>query len=206
MTRPALPAIAIDVIVSSPCWKEPKKAEAAVRRAVSQAAAAALSTSGTELAIVLSDDSAIRLLNRDWRHVDAATNVLSFPGADRRGRHLGDIVLAFETIAREARAENKPFAHHLAHLAVHGFLHLIGYDHERAEDAETMERTEREILRQLTIPDPYRPRAKTANKTANKTAKRRPRNKPATRATAPKAAKLASGPTRKHPGQRPSKP
>ena len=111
---------------------------------------------------MLTDDSAIRLLNRDWRDVDAATNVLSFPGADTRRRHLGDIVLAFETIAREARAEKKPFAHHLAHLAVHGFLHLIGYDHERASDAEAMERTEREILRQLAIPDPYRPRARMA--------------------------------------------
>jgi probable rRNA maturation factor len=197
MTRPAQSAIEIDVIVASARWKEPKKAEAAVRRAVSRAAAA-LSTSGTELAIVLADDSAIRLLNRDWRDVDAATNVLSFPGADAHGRHLGDIVLAFETIAREARAEKKPFAHHLAHLAVHGFLHLIGYDHERDKDAEAMERTERGILRQLAIPDPYRPRAKTAKSQA--------RRQSASRAKTPKTAKHVSGPPRKHPGRRPSRP
>ena len=82
---------------------------------------------------MLTDDSAIRLLNRDWRGIDAATNVLSFP-ANRAGGappFIGDIVLAYETIAREARAEHKPFAHHTAHLAVHGFLHLLGYDHER---------------------------------------------------------------------------
>jgi probable rRNA maturation factor len=199
MTRPAQSAIEIeiDVIVASARWKEPKRAEAAVRRAVSRAAAAALSTSGTELAIVLADDSAIRLLNRDWRDVDAATNVLSFPCADTRGRHLGDIVLAFETIAREARAEKKPFAHHLAHLAVHGFLHLIGYDHERASDAEAMEQTERKILRQLAIPDPYRPRARTAETQA--------RRKPAGRAKRTKTAKLAAGRPRQHPGQRQSK-
>jgi probable rRNA maturation factor len=198
MIRPAQSAIEIDVIVASARWKEPKRAEAAVRRAVNRAAAAALSTSGTELAIVLADDSAMRLLNRDWRDVDAATNVLSFPGAGTRGRHLGDIVLAFETIAREARAEKKPFAHHLAHLAVHGFLHLIGYDHERDNDAEAMERTEREILRQLAIPDPYRPRSRTA--------KSRARSKPASRAKAPKAAKLGAGRSRKRLGMPPSKP
>jgi len=198
MTLRLQSAIEIDVIVASPSWQEPKKAEAAVRRAVGRAAASALSTSGTELAIVLADDSAIRLLNRDWRDVDAATNVLSFPGADTRGGHLGDIVLAFETITREARAEKKPFAHHLAHLAVHGFLHLIGYDHDRDSDAETMERTEREILRQLAIPDPYRPRAKPAKSKA--------RNTSASRATGPKAAKLASGRPRKQLRRRPSKP
>jgi probable rRNA maturation factor len=64
-------------------------------------------------------------------------------------------VLAHETIAREARAEHKPFTHHVAHLAVHGFLHLLGYDHVRKKDAETMERIERDILHRLAIPDPY---------------------------------------------------
>ena len=76
--------------------------------------------------------------------------------AARKPPLIGDIVLAYETIAREARDEKKPFAHHVAHLAVHGFLHLLGYDHERRKDAEAMERTERNILRRLAIPDPYR--------------------------------------------------
>jgi probable rRNA maturation factor len=136
-----------------------------------------------ELAIVLTDDSAIRLLNRDWRGVDAATNVLSFPAKRANGKklagHLGDIVFAFETIAREARQARKPFAHHIAHLAVHGFLHLIGYDHERDDDAVAMEQTERAILRQLAIPDPYRPstrvpaaRTTTARAAIKKAAKR----------------------------------
>jgi probable rRNA maturation factor len=166
MTRAARPSLAIDFVVASAHWKNTKKMQSVLRRAVTRAAAATLSTSAAELAIVLTDDSAIRLLNRDWRGVDAATNVLSFPAKtvhrQHSGHHLGDVVLAFETIAREARSEGKPFDHHLAHLGVHGFLHLIGYDHERDSDAAAMEQTERDILHQLAIPDPYRdaPKAK----------------------------------------------
>lgn len=162
MNRVQASTLKIDVMVDSKRWKEPAKVKAVVRRAVAQAAAATRSTTGAELAIVLTDDSAIRALNRDWRGIDKATNVLSFPAQDTGPRqdgpqpHLGDIVLAFETIEREAKSEHKPFAHHLAHLAVHGFLHLVGYDHERDKDAHQMEQAERDILRQLKIPDPYR--------------------------------------------------
>ncbi len=146
----------IDVLVESKLWKNAKNAEPVIRRAIAEAAAT-LSTPAAELAIVLTDDSAIRLLNRTWRGVDAATNVLSFPTGLTGGNRLliGDIVLAYETVAAEALAEGKPFAHHLAHLAVHGFLHLLGYDHERKKDAEAMERLERDILQRLAIPDPY---------------------------------------------------
>jgi len=161
MKVPARAAVKIDVLVQSERWKDAKKVKSIVRRAVAKAAAAGPSTRGTELAIVLTDDSAMRLLNRDWRGIDAATNVLSFPAKSAgTERYLGDIVLAFETIAREARAEQKPFAHHVAHLAVHGFLHLVGHDHERDKDAAAMEHAETDILRQLAIPDPYRPRNK----------------------------------------------
>src|ERR1700704_4035077 len=76
-------------------------------------------------------------------------------GEARAPRHLGDIVIAYETAAAEARAERKPFDHHLAHLAVHGFLHLLGYDHESDSEAEAMERRERMILSRLGVPDPY---------------------------------------------------
>ena len=147
----------IDVLVESKLWKNAKNAEPVIRRAIAEAAAT-LSTPAAELAIVLTDDLAIRLLNRTWRGVDAATNVLSFPTGRTGGNRLliGDIVLAYETVAAEALAEGKPFAHHLAHLAVHGFLHLLGYDHERKKDAEAMERLERDILQRLAIPDPYR--------------------------------------------------
>jgi len=153
----------IDVLAESDLWKRNDDAGAVARRAVAEAAAA-LSTPAAELAIVLTDDSAIRQLNRAWRGIDAATNVLSFPTATAGGEPplLGDVVLAYETIAAEARAQQKPIAHHVAHLAVHGFLHLLGYDHVRNKDAETMERLEREIMRRLAIPDPYRLPAKAA--------------------------------------------
>ena len=148
----------IDVLVESPRWKAEPRAASIVRKAVVTAAKAA-STRATELAIVLTDDSAIRALNREWRGLDAPTNVLSFPAKVRRGRHaarhIGDIVIAYQTVAREAKAEGKPLRDHLAHLAVHGFLHLLGYDHETAEDAKAMERLEVRILASLDVPDPY---------------------------------------------------
>ncbi|MET0924792.1 MAG: rRNA maturation RNase YbeY [Xanthobacteraceae bacterium] len=152
------PALAVDIVVESPLWKAQRGADAMLRRAL--AAAAALVPSDGELAVVLTDDAAIRALNRDWRGKDAATNVLSFPAKearpDRRApRLLGDIVIAYETVAREAAAEGKPFIHHLAHLAVHGFLHLVGYDHEANEDADAMEGLEIAILARLEVPDPY---------------------------------------------------
>jgi len=152
----------IDVMVQSPRWKKQPRASAIVRKAI-QAAAKATSTRYPELAIVLTDDSAIRALNHDWRGFDKPTNVLSFPalqpegagGEDDAPRMLGDIAIAYETTRREADEEQKPFDHHLSHLAVHGFLHLIGYDHENDDDAEDMEALEREILSSLGIPDPY---------------------------------------------------
>jgi probable rRNA maturation factor len=158
MSGPVRNAVKLDVLVESGLWKESGKIKTLLRRAIGQAAAA-MSTGGAEIAIVLTDDSAIRLLNRQWRGIDAATNVLSFP-MENPGEHrsfIGDIVLARQTIAREASSEHKPFAHHLAHLAVHGFLHLLGYDHQNHKDAMVMERLERGILRRLAIPDPYGP-------------------------------------------------
>jgi probable rRNA maturation factor len=154
-------ALKIDMLVESDLWRRRAEAAAAARRAVIKAANA-LSTPRSELAIVLTDDSTIRSLNREWRGVDAPTNVLSFPAgySGAAPAFIGDIVLAYETVAAEAQAERKPLAHHVAHLAVHGFLHLLGYDHVRKKDAETMEAVERDILRRLNIPDPYRLPAK----------------------------------------------
>ena len=112
---------------------------------------------------MLTDDEGIRTLNRNWRGIDKPTNVLSFPalqpagprGPDDAPRMLGDIAIAYQTTRKEADAEHKPFEHHLSHLAIHGYLHLIGYDHENDADAEIMEGLETEILAQLGIPDPY---------------------------------------------------
>jgi probable rRNA maturation factor len=157
-----LSPLQIDVQTQSPLWDAQPLAAQTVREAIG-AAASALSTAGGEVSIVLTNDSAIRVLNRDWRGIDKATNVLSFPalqptGARKPGdapRMLGDIAIAYQTMRREADEEQKPFNHHLSHLAVHGFLHLIGYDHDNDADAEAMEKLEVEILAQLGIPDPY---------------------------------------------------
>jgi probable rRNA maturation factor len=152
-------APAVDIIVDSSLWAAEPGAEETVRRAIAQAAAAVTPSADAELAVVLTNDAAIRTLNRQWRGLDAPTNVLSFPtAASVRGEspiHLGDIVIAHETTAREAEADGKPLAHHLAHLAVHGFLHLLGYDHESEADADAMEQLERTILARLGVPDPY---------------------------------------------------
>jgi|SRR3954452_2890896 probable rRNA maturation factor len=144
----------IDISVESANWSG--DGEAVVRRAI--AAAAPRDCADAELSVVLTDDASIRALNAQWRDRDQPTNVLSFPAAPAgKGapKLLGDIIIAYETTAREASDEHKPFAHHLAHLAVHGFLHLLGYDHESDADADVMEQREREILARLDIPDPY---------------------------------------------------
>jgi len=160
-TPPGQPtsSLHIDVRIESPLWDGRLLAEKTVRNSVI-AAAAALSTAGGEVSIVLTDDSAIRSLNRNWRGIDKPTNVLSFPasGPDigEGTRLLGDIVIAFETLKRECADENRDFLHHLAHLAVHGFLHLNGYDHQTAAQAEAMEGLESRIMTRLNMPDPYR--------------------------------------------------
>jgi probable rRNA maturation factor len=152
-------APAIDIVRESPLWETEPDIDVTLQRAIAKAAAG-LSTKDAELAIVLTDDSRIRALNQTWRGLDKPTNVLSFPteaGGAANGvpALLGDIVIAYETVKREALAQDTPFLHHLAHLAVHGFLHLHGYDHEAEDEAETMERLERQILARLGIPDPY---------------------------------------------------
>jgi probable rRNA maturation factor len=152
-------SVKIDIRVESDLWKRKPDIKTVARRAIVKAATM-VALPKCELSVLLTDDPTIRTINADWRGVNAPTNVLSFPapgGGDRP--FIGDIVLAYETIAAEARAERKPFAHHFAHLAVHGFLHLLGYDHIRKKDAEIMEDAERGILRQLRIPDPYRGQA-----------------------------------------------
>jgi probable rRNA maturation factor len=153
-----------EVIVVADGWHSEPDAEAIIQRAVATAAETVNAGLGeAELAVMLTDDSGIRTLNLNWRGIDKPTNVLSFPalpptgagGPDDAPRMLGDIAIAYETTRREADDEQKPFDHHLSHLAVHGFLHLIGYDHEKDDDAEAMETLERGILAQLGIPDPY---------------------------------------------------
>ena len=158
---PRARAPSIEVVIESARWQKAPRAASVVRRAI--AAAVPARARAAELSVILTSDRAIRTLNRRWRGRDKSTNVLSFPAPPPAGRkpsrglprHLGDIVLAYETVAREARAEGKRLDHHIAHLALHGFLHLLGYDHESHGQAEAMERRERRILARLGVPDPY---------------------------------------------------
>ncbi|MCO5090477.1 rRNA maturation RNase YbeY [Bosea sp. (in: a-proteobacteria)] len=114
---------------------------------------------GAELSLLLTDDRRIRIVNRDWRGFDKATNVLSFPAAPpariAQSPLLGDIVIAYETVVREADAEGKSVADHLRHLAIHGLLHLLGEDHETEAQARRMEALEVAALARLGISDPY---------------------------------------------------
>ena len=148
-------APAIDIVVESPLWRNAPRAAAVIRRAIAAAAATTDAIAPpSELTVMLCDDAAMRELNGRWRGRPEPTNVLSFPAAGRTGT-LGDLAIAYETAAREAEAEGKPFADHLAHLAVHGFLHLLGYDHQSDAEAVAMERLEVAILARLGVADPY---------------------------------------------------
>jgi probable rRNA maturation factor len=155
-------SIDIDISIEGGDWPPEgvlsNLAEQALRAAVDELELAILA--GTEISIVFTDDAHIRALNKEWRRKDKATNVLSFPAMPvRQGVALppvlGDVVLASETIRHEANLEEKPFEHHLTHLMVHGFLHIIGHDHETDAEADEMEAAERRILARLAIPDPY---------------------------------------------------
>ena len=142
--------------VEAPAWRcafpgAPACARRAARAALHAGGMDSLPAGG--VCIVLADDSLQRRLNREFRGRDKSTNVLSFDGAPGA---LGDVVLALETIAAEAEAQGKTLAAHVAHLVVHGVLHLMGHDHERPGQARRMERLEIEILAGLGIADPYR--------------------------------------------------
>jgi probable rRNA maturation factor len=124
----------------------------------------ALARSGTALAgpaevsVLLTDDAHQQVLNRDWRKLDKPTNVLSFPQLEPfspLGGLVGDISLAHETLVREAADLGKSFADHFTHLVIHGFLHLLGYDHVDEAGALQMETLETQILAELGIADPY---------------------------------------------------
>ena len=150
-----------DMAINAEGWQN----EETLRRLVDSVLQATLQELGfdnidSELSLVFTNDADIREINGKWRHIDKPTNVLSFPAfalqpGQEPGEILGDIVIARETVAREAAEEHKSFDDHLSHLVVHGLLHLMGYDHQNDEEAEQMETLERKILASLGISDPY---------------------------------------------------
>lgn len=142
----------ITILIHDPRWK-------GYAPLVRKAARAALKHEGQAgaITIVLGNDAEIRELNHQYRSKDKPTNVLSFPnGGEEDGvLMLGDIILAYETITREAVEQKKTFEHHTAHLVVHGVLHLLGHDHEDDSEAEAMETQEIRILARMAIDNPY---------------------------------------------------
>jgi probable rRNA maturation factor len=151
MTRATAARARVDVVLLDPAWA---KALPGVERLVRKAVRAALGVKARALTVALSDDRRVQALNRRDRKQDKPTNVLSYPSGEKA--FLGDIVLARQTVWREAREQKKAPADHLAHLVVHGTLHLLGHDHETGDaDADRMEALERRILEKLGISDPY---------------------------------------------------
>jgi probable rRNA maturation factor len=162
-TRSSGANVRIDIAREGRQWSD-RRLDGVIRRAADAALRAAEALSGpVEISVLLTDDAGIRGLNKAWRGIDKATNVLSFPAptslAATAPRQLGDLVLAHETIRMEARNEGKEFADHLAHLVVHGVLHLLGLDHVTDAEAAAMEAYEIAALALLGVGDPYAGRA-----------------------------------------------
>jgi probable rRNA maturation factor len=149
----------IDINIATSEWESLDGLEALTRDCVaaSLAEAGARLVEGCEVSLTFCDDAEIRALNAQWRGKDKPTNVLSFPTPGKLSARplLGDIVIAYETVTREAAEQDKTIRAHTAHMVIHGFLHLIGYDHETAAEAEIMEGLERRIASRLGLRDPY---------------------------------------------------
>lgn len=150
----------IDVVHDGGDWSTVADAEKLVRAAAA-ALASELVLSGAEACVALSSDAHVAELNASYRGKSSPTNVLSFgaggvtPDDASQARFLGDVVLAQETLQREAAELELPLDHHMQHLVVHGLLHLLGYDHATDEEARAMEGLEVRILARLGVVDPY---------------------------------------------------
>ena len=144
--------VQIDIAIEDNGWSDLGIDLEALSRKAIETVSSILDKSEGELSLAFVSDAAIQVLNRDYRHKDKATNVLSFP---MEGLLLGDIVFAKDTIVQEAEFRDKKLGDHLSHLIVHGFLHLLGYDHVDEADAAKMESAEITVLSQMGIDNPY---------------------------------------------------
>ncbi|MGE0054303.1 MAG: rRNA maturation RNase YbeY [Hyphomicrobium sp.] len=150
------PRLTADVVEDAGDWSFLNDAAALVEAAASQVEADDIAPQPASFTLVLSDDDNVSALNGQFRGKPKPTNVLSFPaGSGAEAGNLGDIIIACETLQREASDEGIAPEHHFQHLVVHGILHLMGFDHETEVDAERMEALEIRILARLGIANPY---------------------------------------------------
>lgn len=173
MPIPRPDAMALDIVIEAGPWEEPHLTALADRAAGAALAELGLGSDDWDITLLACDDGRIAALNGDFRDKPKATNVLSWPSAERGAglpgaapaapepdafgdTHLGDIAISFDTCAREAQAGGIAFDDHVTHLVVHAVLHLLGYDHETDPDAILMEGIETRVLGKLGIADPYR--------------------------------------------------
>ncbi|HZQ39605.1 MAG TPA: rRNA maturation RNase YbeY [Rhizomicrobium sp.] len=143
------------VVVDDPGWRKFRGLVPRLERAAAAAANAAGFRGRYALTVLLSNDRRLKALNRDFRGLDKPTNVLSFPAPPNKDKYLGDVALALGVTRREAKVSGKRVSDHAVHLVTHGILHLAGYDHVRARDANVMEALEIAILERLGIANPY---------------------------------------------------
>jgi probable rRNA maturation factor len=163
VTTTAAAALFVDVVEIEGDWARIGAVDGLIEAvAIAVAARCKLPQGPVVATVALSVDTDVRRLNREFRGLDKPTNVLSFPApevapgtSDHEPRPLGDVIIALETLEREAAAEGKAPADHLRHLTIHGLLHLLGYDHETVADAEVMEALEIAILDDLGVANPY---------------------------------------------------
>ena len=149
--------ISVDIRVADSRWEALGDLDAFAARVLAHAAGHM--KTGGELSVLLTDDAEMHALNKQWRGLDKPTDVLSFPSDDPeipgQPQYLGDIAIGYDTALRDAETMKRPFEGHISHLLIHGFLHLLGYDHIEPDDAKVMEPLEAEILAGLGWPDPY---------------------------------------------------
>jgi len=147
--------VSFDLIVETQGWPPEEALNTLCGTALAAAVRELGQLPGKSFCLLFTDDAAMRDLNTRFRNQAKPTNVLSFPAASGDEDHLGDIALGQETVFREAQEKSIPVSHHIAHLVVHGYLHLQGYDHQTEAEAEQMESIERKALQHMEITDPY---------------------------------------------------
>ena len=144
--------LSADILINFSSWEKHPGLKELIKIAIKQTVSNVNTKGYNEISILLTSDTQIQQLNRQYRSINQPTNVLSFPSEKP---HLGDIILSYEYIQKELINLNKKFEEHISHLIIHGTLHLYGFDHENDKNAAAMENMERHIMSELGYNDPY---------------------------------------------------